>query len=330
MSGISAKAVYNPENKYQYNGKELQSKEFSNGSGLEWYDYGARMYDPQIGRWNITDRKSELYFATSPYVYALNQPTHAIDPDGNLVIFINGFTPSAKERGTSDYWRTSWTTSESHYRITNPGVGEFHRGAQGEWYTTTTKHSLAFDVAVMNHLGDHKAMYRDGSIGGTGGLLWGASTDPTMRYMKGNQQGYADAAAIIASLARDKNGNIVESIKIISHSMGGAYAKGYALAILNYAMKNKIEGVNIAFEADFAPFQPGSQKAIDKDGMGPTFQYGHDDDMVAGNDPMSGATRKDTKKDKDQSHSIYSFMSQIATLPTGTYKVIDGKIVPTN
>ena len=83
----------------KFNGKEVQ-KVFD----LGWYDYGARMYDSEIGRWKTQDRKAEYYFATSPYVYALNQPTNAIDPDGNVVIFINGNHFGFSAPGSS-YWQ---------------------------------------------------------------------------------------------------------------------------------------------------------------------------------------------------------------------------------
>ena len=64
-------------NKYKYNGKELQDE-----LGLNMYDYGARNYDPALGRWMNIDPLTETSRRWNPYTYCYDNPMRFVDPDG--------------------------------------------------------------------------------------------------------------------------------------------------------------------------------------------------------------------------------------------------------
>ncbi|OMP76915.1 hypothetical protein BW716_22290 [[Flexibacter] sp. ATCC 35208] len=87
MAGISSKALKGNayvENYHRYNANELQKGEFSDGTGLEWYDFNARTYDQQLGRFSQIDPKIEEgeQEKGSPYQFAKNNPARFNDPDG--------------------------------------------------------------------------------------------------------------------------------------------------------------------------------------------------------------------------------------------------------
>jgi RHS repeat-associated protein len=120
MAGISDKALkaQSATNKYRYNGKELQNQEFSDGSGLEEYDYGSRMFDAQLGRWSTMDPLLEKFASITPNNYCLSNPINLADPDGMKAVY-NWDGPNKGEY-TDIGQVVSWDHVQQQY-----GIGEY-------------------------------------------------------------------------------------------------------------------------------------------------------------------------------------------------------------
>ncbi|MBX2900742.1 MAG: hypothetical protein KF775_13895 [Cyclobacteriaceae bacterium] len=86
--------------RYGFNGKEKDS----NG---EWgniaYDFGARVYNPSIGRWFAPDPAFKDYVAYSPYNFGANNPIVNIDSDGKRIYFIPGLGYNPDMRNPEPY-----------------------------------------------------------------------------------------------------------------------------------------------------------------------------------------------------------------------------------
>ena len=228
-------------------------KEWLGADGRDEYDFHARRQYPHLGIFTTPDPMAEATHWISSYVYCEGNPINAVDPTGRLNIFINGWH-NGFEGGKAKYWN---------------GV----------------------EKNIMNKTNDNKSLFIDGSCGGAiNTLLAGIlikNTNPSNRYKAGIACGIAMAPYLL--YITDKN----ETIRIFTHSMGAAFAKGFIQALKMYF--NLFSNHKI-YEIDFAPFQPSAQRAI----IGvDTYVYQDGKDFIANNGYIKGAHCDDELCDID-------------------------------
>lgn len=118
------------EYRYGYNGKEKDGELKGEGNS---YDYGARIYDPRIGRWMSTDPKESKIPNWSTYVFCLDNPTLFVDPDGEYPVVtitkqkvgkalqrVIGYTETEKTQYTTvDLYKVTVTdTEDKNFKLT--------------------------------------------------------------------------------------------------------------------------------------------------------------------------------------------------------------------
>jgi RHS repeat-associated protein len=110
---VANESISGIKNNYLYNKKELQD-------GLGQYDYGARFYDPVIGRWTTVDPLAEKMVTYSPYGYAFNNPIRFIDIGGQIPypITVRAFHPDKYFGGGYSGDNRGYSTAPATARVT--------------------------------------------------------------------------------------------------------------------------------------------------------------------------------------------------------------------
>ena len=171
--------------RYGFNGMEQDNevKGIKNS-----YDFGARLYDPRVGRWLSRDPLEAKYAGLSPYNFVNNMPIIAVDPDGERIIIVNGYYNTrdiAEPLGSSECCKPYWSSN--------------------------------FESSAQSFFSDYS-----GNTKWVDGNTIGATASGQENYNAGYEYAKANFATLTEGMGED------EVINLVGHSMGAAFSAGMA------------------------------------------------------------------------------------------------------
>ncbi|MBL0335903.1 MAG: hypothetical protein IPP73_11565 [Chitinophagaceae bacterium] len=165
------------ENKNKYNGNEIQNDEFENGIGLELYDFTARTYDQQLGRFIQIDPLTDAgeQESWSSYHYSYNNPVTFNDPNGEFPIIpiiwalIAASSTETVVVSTVGASLTTLAIAKTADALENGEVAFNNAGVQTFYYTSNGTKISFTEPAVSSQTG--KTLAASGTLGQTAGKL---------------------------------------------------------------------------------------------------------------------------------------------------------------
>jgi RHS repeat-associated protein len=285
--------------KYKYNGKELQDE-----LGLNMYDYGARNYDPALGRWMNVDPLAEKYPSHSPYCYVMNNPLRLIDP--------TGMAPEETDPPGS---------KSNPHQIQTVNVSN-------NYHLPGDKQIAKINSGIMT--AENKSNALTDAINSIGAAMFGLTPDATDRYegvaCTGRYSPYIPDAISLSVTGEahgifGKGSFTLGTAIATSSNDGGIYYSGNA----SYGLSCEIPSFSLGFELNFHDNYGGNKDVIE--GIGGT------DLMYSGSYVVGGAYGRTADKASDGSYKWAESGVQTTTInlgigsPSAHKNIETGKII---